>query len=500
MRSFVSSLSKTVVMPVASFAVLASSLGVTTATAQPQTGIPIGSPIMQPGLYQMVDVAKIESNRIDWSKSLQRQDQEQYLAATRDSKAAYESLYNKGLMPLRAITNDTFLAKKRIATPGELATAIDEFIRQRDLFDQQLAALSVVSDVWSGLATQPTNSSVQNVQVETVYKRGSLNLKALANEYRLAIERMTTEASKYQYTVSNGSRGLETAPGGGLVKVGSVDTPEFIRAKLNDFTTKAALTQADIEALSQMAIDWKTQAFEFTEANDIKLFWYNKMQKGDAESWVESLQHKARVMQYARGLYCMQVGAPALAIPAPKRGNVDYLVRDVKSRIRLVEAAEFDGKNIKATLTRMDLWLESLKSQAGEKDETEGVMGYIHRANSTFTWHNEVAAYLSILKILRDMYVDERDLSDSPWLNCAKVRARYNARYGSFKEQSFMNEFEMWMTMGAASPDPGRRAFSIAGGVILTKGSFAKQHFDYLRNNPSASVLGKSILDDPGLK
>lgn len=461
----------------------------------------IGLPVAgAPGQYNMVNQADIEKNRIDWSMALQKQDQEQYTKATTEAQAAYEDLYKNGLIPLRKIYNETFIGKSRIATPVELAAAIDAFVTRQDLFGQKIAALETVAEVWQSMAAQPAAATTkENNQLIYVYQRGSLNFKAFTKTYRDGIATMIKEASNYTYNVNNGATMVSTKPGEGLTKIGSVDTPEFMAKQLEIFQEKARLTEEDQEQMGRIALEFKRQMAQFTNATDLRLYWFNTLQDQTRKDWVASLEKKARVAQFARAAYCMPIGVPALDIPKLQKFNVGYLSRDMKNRIRLVEKAEFDSAAIKATLTRFDEWFTSLQSQNGDFDNVGGIMGYVHKLNSTFAWHNEVAAYITIAKILRDMYVDERDIADSPVEGCEKVRARYYARYVSFKDPVFLAEANRFL-QGTVSADPAMQAFNAAGKIIITKGAYQKEYFKMIKQNPTASLLGKSIMEDDDLK
>jgi hypothetical protein len=459
------------------------------------------APAASAGTYNLVDQAQIVKYKMDWSLAMQKQDEAQYSKAVSEAQTAYEDLYKNGLIPLRAIHNDTFLGKMKIASPIELATAIDNFIQRRDLFEQKIAVLETASDVWKGLQSSVTAKTANKDAVEQFYQRGSINLQSFVQTYRDAIAKMTKEASDYRYIVQNGMTGAETAPGNGLVKVGSEDTPEFIKQKLEVFAHNARITEDDKAKLSRISYALVKHMGEFVNATNMKMYWMNAAQKGTRDAWIKDLETKARVLKYARGRYCMPIGVPALSLPELKAMNLGYLTRDFKSQIRLVPTAEFDTDSMRKTMMRFDESFLSLQSQGGELDGMGGFVGFLNRVNSTLAWHNEVAAYLSVMKIVRDMYMDELDVASDPISGCEKVRARYNQTFGSFLEENFQRTATMYLA-GTSSTDSVMQDFNVAGTqVIIPKGKYLIEYRALLKKHPETSPMAVSDAEkEDGLK
>lgn len=463
----------------------------------------------QPGQYEMIDRAQIEKYRLDWSTLVQKQDQEAYQKATDEAEAAYKQMYGSctgsdyttctGLQQLRQIHIDTMVSKTKMIPAGDLASIVTNFKAVRDRFQMKLGAMSVLSDVWTNLGQQ-TDLDSKNQKAVYVYQKGSLNLKALTEKYQQGIQQMIAEANKLTYWVDANGRQVKTNEGMGLEEVATDDTPEIFKDQLDNFQKRAALTSENREALKEVPVAFARILDKFVNATDIHLYWYNTLQDQDRKDWIDSLETKARVFKYVKAVYCTPMGVPALAVPAPHKFNIDYLKRGGAGLVRIAQASETDEANIRDTLIAFDQAFLSVRSQSGEFNNVGGVMGYINRANSTLTWHNEVAAYLSVMNILRDMYQDELDLLKDSVGGCEKVRARYNQRYGSLRDESFKSIVETYIGGGSVQQDDTMLAFADAGKVILTRIQYMRKHQLFLAEHPGASLLGQMLDADPTLQ
>lgn len=199
----------------------------------------------------------------------------------------------------------------------------------------------------------------------------------------------------------------------------------------------------------------------------------------------------------------MRIGVPALDIPKPSSFNIDYLTRGVtSSQMRIVQKAERNEDAIRQTLSRFDQLFTSVSSQVGEYDNVGGVMGFLNRVNSTFTWHNEVQAYMNVMHILRDNMVDELDLASNAITGCEKVRERYYAKYGSLKDEQFL-QIASSMLEGlnfGGDADSLTRAFSSAGAIITAKGRYFRDLQRFIKEHPSATLIRSTISDADDLR
>lgn len=130
-------------------------------------------------------------------------------------------------------------------------------------------------------------------------------------------------------------------------------------------------------------------------------------------------------------------------------------------------------------------------------------MGFLHRANSTFTWHNEVYAYMNVMKILRENMIDELDLLSNGTAGCDKVRERYYAQHVSLKDPRFqdvvMDHYEGRLFSGGGG-DSTLEAFSKAGNVILTKGHYSRELRKMQREHPSISLVSRTLREADDLR
>lgn len=472
---------------------LAAVIGFSSVHAGPGTNTIIAPVASTPGVYDIINRSAIETQRIEWGMLLQKQDEAQYQTAVRKAEEAYLSMYNLGLSELRKFHNVSVLSKEREIPVSELNAGIDRFIAQRDQFSQALSALDVVADVWKGLAAQPSKG--QNSVVDSVYKRGSINLQALTTTYRDGIKKMTDEANALTYRYKDGTGSQVSLAGLGLQKVGMADTPEVIQRRMQELQENSRLTSVDIQKIGRSTLEIKRHMAEFVNANDMKLYWLNSNQQGTRQAWIDSLQKYARLTHFIRANFCMQAGVPAISLPELKSFNRGYFSRDFASRIRLAEKAEFDSAVIRKVMPKFDELFASLQSQSGELNGQGGVMGFLHKVNSTLSWQNEVYAYYSIMKIIRDMYLDEADIADGAMEGCEKVRERYYSKYVTLKDEKFNKDVQMYL-LASSSANPIVQAFNMAGSVIIPKGKFQLEYRKLVKQNPSVSPLMDAVMNN----
>jgi hypothetical protein len=467
-----------------------------------------------PGEYTITDRSRIETQKIEWSMLAQKEDQQAYQKSADDSYAAYTALYEK-FNALRLIHQNTVVAKsgKAMVDIAVLTQAINDYIKARDLFIQKIAAIQVTQDVWSGLASdvpsQPGNkaSPEELAQAEKakaqalIYKRGSLNLKAFADTYNKAVEKMDSEARELTYRVNNHVTVITTEPKMGLEIPEAQMSPDALKAEFEERMKNSTLTEDEIEDVGQVSIALGRMMLSFGDANSKHLYVFNDLQNKDRDDWIESMQTKNRLLHWTRAVYCMRLGVPGLDLPKLKAFNLDYLVRGMGKdgeRMRITQKAEWSEANIRSTLTRFDQLFLSLQSQSGEFNKEGGVMKYLHRVNSALTWHNEVRAYMSIMLLLRENMLDELDLAAGGLAGCEKVRSRYYARYVSLKDPLFMKTVSSFLDgiMVSGSGDDLTNSFRDLGIVLKGKGEYMKEVRKFMKQHPGADMVTKALDDD----
>jgi len=448
-----------------------------------------------------VDRAQIERNILDWSMMVQQQDQAAYNKATNEAEAAYKNIY-QALQSLRNLHKISLISRERVLAAGELVDAINEFRRQRDEFNTKLAAVAVLSDVWRVTADQQRIDPKNNRRSELLYDKGALNLKAFSETYFDAIKKIVNEASQLTYKYSNNMVATETKPGMGLENPETVDTPESLRQQAEIFKKKATFTEEEKEQIAAISIEMGRQIQNFLNETRIRAYWLNDGQKAQRQAWVDSLERKFRVAAYFRGVYCMPMSVPAINIPVPTVLNLDYFNRSFRNQMSMVQKGETNEDAIRTNLFRLEQTLASAQSQSGMFNDVGGVSGFIHTLNSTFAWHNEVAAYLSVITMLRDAFNDEVDMINDNVLGCNKVRARYIARYKTYLDEDFQNSLERIISGSAMTMDATNEVISAAGMIISTKGEFVLDYQTFLREHPAASVLKRATdrRRNPGLQ
>ncbi len=456
-----------------------------------------GMPFMaaNPGTYEFQDRASIERNQIDWSLLVEKQDQEAYNNATAGAEAHYKKMYEQ-LTHLRNLHTESFISRVRNIPPEELQNAIYSFKTERDLFQQSIAAIDVLSEVWRGLGNAANGNQEQKKQAEYVYSKGALNLKAMTDTYQEGIAKMTSEAAALTYRYDNHMQPVETKPGMGLEDPTTNATPQSLANDLKIYQSQAMLTDDDKTRLAELSNALGSQMAQFLNTNDLHFYWYNTLQKSDKADWLDSLNLKFRLFKFAKAYYCMPTGVPALNIPQPRAFNLDYLKRGARSQVTIIQKAEFDEQAIRQTLSRFDEIFVSLQSQSGQFNDVGGIMGYVNRVNSTLTWHNEVEAYLNIMVMLKEAFADELDLITNPIGGCEKVRERYYARYKTLLDVSFKQLAYAYFGGSVPSADNTMIAFKDAGQVLLSKGLFQKQYRQMLVEHPGVSLLDQAIDKD----
>lgn len=362
----------------------------------------------------------------------------------------------------------------------------------------------MTQSVW---ATNAASKQIEQTEIE-MYRLGSLNLKAFADTYKEGIKNIDamTIGLTYRYATSFGPQ--VTADGMGLEIPSATVTPDSLVAALQEQQKNLELSRKEKADLGLVSNELGRMMLGFVDTNATKLYWFNGMQKEDKEKWIESVETKARILKWVRAVYCMQIGVPVLDIPDARKFNLAYLTRGVPEstfRIGQKESAERDEQNIRKMISRFDEVFVSVSSQAGEYNNVGGIMGYMNRANSLLTWHNEIAAYLSIMKILRENMVDELDLAESAGApeGCEKVRARYYARYGSIVKDTAFNQKVSAHLDGmnsSGSADRLQNAFKVAGVVIHKKGAFFQNLQKFLKAHPNVSLVNQAIENADGLK
>ncbi len=454
-----------------------------------------------PGTYQLEDTAAIAREYISFSKQLQQQDQEQYQKITEAAKTGYLELYNM-LQALRDLSVQSTSTQLNAITAEQHLVAINNFKRSKDQLTTETAALAVLKDVWAGISGVDAEGKTSNkLQTVGVYQKGQLNLEKLLVVYERAINNMTAEAANLPLRVRNNMTVVTVPKGMSLEPVQVQMTPAALQQQYADIRLMSKITEDEKETkLKPISVEIATHMDKFLGENGLKLYWQNDKQKGDREEWIESLLNKAKIIKYVRAVYCAPTGVPAIDIPKPTMLNLDYLKRGGSS-VRLVQTATFEEDEIRATLTRFDQYFVSVESQSGAYNDIGGIGGMIHRVNSTFTWHNEVYAYLSMMKILRDMYVDELDLQTNSVMGCEKVRERYYSMYGSIRNDAKTKAQVDELILGANSGMTNMQvAFSSLGELLIGKIAYAKKAREFLKSHPAASAIGQAIEEDPDLK
>ena len=168
--------------------------------------------------------------------------------------------------------------------------------------------------------------------------------------------------------------------------------------------------------------------------------------------------------------------------------------------VRIARDVEADRGNIQDMLFRFDNFYVNIQSQSGELNEEGGVMGYLHRLNSTLTWHNEAAAYMSMMKILRDQMVEELDLISDMADGCGKVRARYSEKYGEspLKDPKAKKMVAGYMKKGNLSQDTINQSFVTGLTPVMAKAKYRIQIEKLKRENPAVKDTVDEIFEDLG--
>lgn len=446
-------------------------------------------PASKPGTYDMIDRAKIENKNIQWSRLSQKRDYETYKNALNEMDQAYKALYGRctdavnqdgswnlakctGLNRLRAIHDNTIVTRKSNGVSiDELMKAIRAYESARDLFNTKLEALSVLNEAWADFAKQPSRPKAE----ADVYRLGMMNLKSITQKYKDALTKMDGEANDLTYGYDNGVRYVESKPGEGLKvpageKSAAYYQKEFDRLKENfKFSDNEKVLIGDISRELSRAL------LSYTNSQGTHFYWFNGLQKEDAEAWVKQFTEVAQVLKWTRAAGCMTIGVPALAIPEPKSFNRGYLTRGVADRIRLADKTEYNSNNIQTTLNRLDEVFVSLQSQNGEFNNEGGIMGFLNKVNSTFTWHNEVRAWMNAMRVLRQNMKDELLLLGSA-SGCEQVKKNYIAMYGEYKSDAAKNLINKYYGLSFASAQDGmRKALSNGGSVIMGKIRISQQ-------------------------
>ena len=458
------------------------------------------------GTYEIVDKSKILLEEMKWSSAVQQQDQQAYEEAQADAERAYLKLRGdcvsevsykqcSGLALLERMSIDTMksMSVGKIAA-GEHAEAIRSYKQQKQVFKTKLAAIAVLKDVWAGNSVNISSDSSEKSQRQVIYNKGALNLDKLEKVYLDELGNMDKLAMSLQYKVGVGVGVETTQPGMGLDFVQATETPEALREQLDEFQKNAELSDVDKLVLANMIKKFGTYAFKYIDSYRGKLEWFNNLQTEDGKSWVEGLENKARVLNYTRALYCMPVGVPGLRVSKAKKINLSYISRGVLKNVTNAQKSEVHTDNIRATMKDFDLYFTSAKSQGGQFNHAGGIMGFINKVNSTFTWHNEVQAYLNVMKILRDGMLDEISLNDE--INgCEVVRSRYEMRYGkgSLRDRGYLTNYKKHLEGTMITQDDLMLAFKEAGKVILTKGLFMGKVRKFQKEHPGLSLVDQAF-------
>lgn len=381
------------------------------------------SPILpgQPGQYDLANRSVITKNRIDWKILAQKTDQAAYETATREADEAYVKLFGQcvkqeassctGLMLLKQLHIETVISTNRVATALEINKATQSFLTDKQTFKNKLASLRVLRDVWYALSSQPIahNNSPQVAE----YQKGHLNLKALDSIYTEGFDRITKEATALTYRVETKNSVVETKPGAGIER-----------------SDQHLVLSSDRKAsLSEFSMQIARHTRAFIGASDLKAFW-SGLHEGGQKDWIQTLLSKAKSTSFARGLYCTPVGVPALEIIGQLK-EFDDLRRGAHRLIQIQPKLLFDVATIRSNIDKFDQLFGSLNSSGNTFEGVGGVTGFLHRVNPVLQWNDEILAFLSALKVLRDMHQDELDLLTDTSFGCAKVRSRYIERYQS---------------------------------------------------------------------
>jgi hypothetical protein len=465
-----------------------------------------GYPIaLQPGDYKITDTSKILDTSVNLTKQLQGQDWEMYQKVLSESGKAYNELY--GSCDSSKCTNFQELRRMSILTTKaktvasfklqDIITVQQSYISSRDKLLQQLAAIEVTKEVWDGII-----SSNYSEATKLEYRKAAMNFGKLADTYRNGIAQMDTQASTLEYKYESGAGIRASDPNKGLEAPNSPATAEVIKAELESKVRAMSFTQPERDLVSAVHWNMTYQMLNFRDSRGQKLIFFTKGQDENNQQWIKDVETQARLLAFVRGASCMPLGAPAVDIPqetATSQFTV-FLTRDLNKVFQLRQGVVRELGQLREMKRRMERIFVSLQSQNGEFNSQGGVMSYVHRANSTFTWHNQVAANFAIMKILFEMINDEIDVISPDPEGCSKVRARYNARHGSFNDASFGNVVDRYLggEWPGGAPDDITKSFASAGQAILARGEIAKEVRMYKRDHPAASSFRRIL--DPDLK
>ncbi len=452
-----------------------------------------------PGVYEIVDRSAIEINKMQWNQSVLQQDRKQYERAVSETQTAFQEMVGRctgtsaasctGFNKLKNISNATAKSKSYEISISDLNTAIADYITTRTTFVEKLNSIAVTQEIFN---------NTQDAPGSTAYKMGSLNLARFAAVYQDAIAKLDAAAASLTYRYKSGMGVKETAAGMGLESPTSADTPDVIKRKFAEVRENLKLSIQDRETVGFMSRALSQQMLSYVDSNEWKLYWKNGYQQAGAKDWQDSLKKQARILKYLRGVYCMPLGTPAIAIPINTPGifgmateMLKYLNRGVdRSNFRLVDKTEYEAANIRTTLNRFDQLFASIESQSGGKNSVKGVKGMLHRLNSSVTWKNQVEAYMGIMRILRTNMLDELALLDG---NCDLVRERYYADYKTFNDDAFDNVLNQFISGFAPgwNTNSVNEAFVDAGVIIQAKGAYWVDFMELQKQHPLTNPLAR---------
>jgi hypothetical protein len=456
-----------------------------------------------PGRYEYVDLSAVAMKGIDFSIMVQKQDQELFEKTVADAQTEYTNLYNNFYLPLYNIhvSSVVDVNNPKPADVAELARLMEAFKIQRDLFLQKIGAVAVVQDVWKSMSARNDKdmTDADRAQRDLIYSKGSLNLKALTDAYRAQIGGIESNTRALTYVYFNGQMNVSTVAGAGLDEPTVQASAAVLKMNLESLqrTTDAILeVKRKGTTFEQLADAFSTELKDYVNdtTNSKHWYWFNDLQKTDQDAWIASLQTKARLLKYVRAVYCAPIGVPAIVVPELKSFDLNYLVRGAKG-IRMPKATMFDENEIRTTLVKFDEKFVSLQSQNGEYNDQGGVMGVLNRINSTVTWHNEVGAYMNIMKILREGMIDETDILADSVVGCEKVRSRYREMYastGGFQDKIFDQTKRNYFEGLANATTAEYVAAKTFGSEVMTQLSIKKKLLKELDKTPSV------FTDDAG--
>lgn len=468
------------------------------------------SPILsgEPGRYEIYDGSSVDLELIEWSKFNQAQDQADYEKAMKESDQAFKEFYGScagdsyttctGFMKLKQISIESANNKKLIIPSEELNAVLRDYQKASDLFRQKLAQIEITRDLWAAQQLVETKSDADR-EMQIIFRRGSVNLGKISEIFRKGATDLESQAKGFTYIVNTGSGAVTTQAGKGLDIVNAAETEEFLAQKLEILQDALKVTPKQQQELDVLQINLGNTFASYLENFNERFVWYNSLQEKDKQDWIASLETKGRVLKYARALYCRQLGVPAYDIADEGKFMISYLRRGVPSKkFRSAAAREVNEVAIRSTLKKMDQIVVSIASQAGENNDVSGWLKWVHRANSVFTWQNEVSAFMSIIYIIRDQYVDELDLLADSVVGCERVRERYYARYVSMKDQAFRDIYKGYTEPLVLPEDALLKAYATAGKTINAKGVAMGNAREFLKAHPSMSLVEEAerLFDD----